>query len=123
MRQQTTISTAGGMTVAHDKPYGPDGTAVAQPSTVTVSPAYGASGAAQLTAAGIVAMTAAVNTYIAALSATDRNTINTTLPGGLQVTVSAKLVQVPALSTGVAALGAALAAVLGTGANVTPTPA
>lgn len=123
MRQNTLISTAGGMSVTYDKPYGPDGTADSSPSTVTVSPAYGAAGANQLTPAGIVAMTAAVNTYVAALSAANRTLLHNTIPGGLQVTVNAKLVQVPALASGVAALGAALAAVLGTGANVTPTPA
>lgn len=123
MRNQTTLATAGGMTVSHDKPFGPDGTATDQPSMVTVSPAYGASGAAQLTPAGIVAMTAAANTYIAALSADNRTLLDDTYPGGLSVTISARLVQIPALSTGVAGLASALATVLGTGANVTPTPA
>lgn len=122
MRTQTVISTAGGMQVSYDKPYNPNGVAIpaatAPPSMVVVTPAYGAANAAQLTAAGLVAMTAAANTYVAALSATDYGLINTQYPGGLSVLVSCKQVAIPALGSGVAALAAALATVLGTGANV-----
>lgn len=124
MRMTTVANTTGGMQISYDRAYGPSSAtgaipvATAPPSMVTIGPAYGAAGAAKLTTAGVVAMVAAVNTYVAALSATDSATINNQYPGGLAVTVSPMCVKVPAVGSGVAALVAALAAVLAVGANV-----
>lgn len=124
MRTPTIANTTGGMVITYDRPYGPQAAtgaipiATAPPSMVTVGPAYGATGAAKLTTAGIVAMTAAVNTYVAALSAADSASINNQYAGGLAITIAPMCVKVPAVATGVAALVAALAAVLAVGANV-----
>lgn len=124
MRTQTVANTTGGMVITYDRPYDPTAAtgaipiATAPPSMVCISPAYGAAGAAKLTGAGLVAMITAVNTYTAALSATDRDAINNQYPGGLSVAVSPFSVKVPALATGVAGLVTALAAVLAVGANV-----
>lgn len=73
----------------------------------------------KLTRAGMVAMLAAINTYIAGLSNANADLINGSLAGGLAVAVSPTLVQVPCAPGGAATLAASLATVLSTGGNVT----
>lgn len=124
MRTITTLNTTGGMQITWPNPTGPNGlapaAALAPPVLLSVTPAYGAAGAAQLTAAGVVAMLAAVNTACAAYSdATDAAIYNGQPDGGYTITVSPRLVQVPCAYANVATLTAALAAVLAVGANVT----
>lgn len=113
---------AGGMLITWDRPTDFRGmelpTATARPAMMRVEPKTGASGASQLTAAGMVAMYAAVNTHMAGLSATNRDAIATQLPGGLSCVVTPRLVEVPCHAAGVTALAAALQAVLAVGANV-----
>lgn len=113
---------AGGMLITFENATDfrglPLATAVAVPVLVTVTPKIGANGASQLTAAGMVAMYAAINTHMAGLSAANRDAIATQLPGGLSSVITPKLVQVPCHSAGVATLAAALQVVLSTGANV-----
>lgn len=113
---------AGGMAIRYGKPLDFNGrdlpSATAPPQKLRVEPKLGASGAAQLTSAGMVAMYAAINTHMAALSATNRDDIHTRLPGGLSCVVTPRLVEVPCHAGGVATLAAALQVVLNTGANV-----
>jgi hypothetical protein len=85
---------------------------------VTVSPAYGAAGAARFSRTGIVAALAAANTSVAALSAANADFINESLPGGLAVEVNTWCVRIPCLQSGVAALASTLNTLLGTAANV-----
>lgn len=123
MRGVPTVVTAtpgqNGMVVRYGKDFDPNGMETTAFATwVSVSPAYGAANAAKLSGAGVVAMTAAANTSVAALSAANRDLINNTLPGGLVVLVSPYEVRVPCLGTGVATLAAAFNTVLGTAANV-----
>lgn len=117
---------AGGMMITWDRPTDFNGrelnTAIARPALLRVEPKLGASGAAQLTAAGMVAMYGAINTHMAGLSATNRDAIATQLPGGLSSTVTPRLVEVPCHAAGVTTLAAALQAVLAVGANVAVIP-
>ena len=113
---------AGGMLITWDRPTDFMGrelaTAIARPAVLRVEPKTGASGASQLTAAGMVAMYGAINTHMSGLSATNRDAIATQLPGGLSCVVTPRLVEVPCHAAGVTTLAAALQAVLAVGANV-----
>jgi hypothetical protein len=114
---------AGGMLITLDKPLDFMGrdlpSTTAPPQRLRIEPKTGANGASQLTAAGMVAMVTAINTHFTGLSATNRDDIATRLPGGLSVTVTPRLIEVPCHAAGVNTLAAALQAVLNTGANVT----
>lgn len=94
------------------------------PTLVTVAPTvnghYGASAVqpGKLSRAGLVAMLAAVNTYLSGLSAANQDAINTQIPGGLAVTISPTFVQVPCAPAGVGALAASIASVLSGVGNV-----
>lgn len=124
MRTTTVLNTTGGMQISWPAPTGPNGAvpaaALAPPVLLSITPAYGATGAKQLTAAGIVAMLAAINTACAAYSdATDAAIYNGQPDGGYTIVVSPRLVQVPCAYANVGTLTTTLAAVLNTGANVT----
>lgn len=112
----------GGMLITWDRPTDFRGmelpSTIAVPARLRVEPKLGASGTAQLTAAGMVAVYGAINTHMAGLSATNRDAIATQLPGGLSCIVTPRLVEVPCHAAGVTALAAALQAVLAVGANV-----
>lgn len=94
------------------------------PTLVTVTPTvnghYGATAVqpGKLSRAGLVAMLAALNTYLSGLSAANLDTINTQIPGGLAVTITPTFVQCPCAPAGVAALASSIATVLSTGGNV-----
>lgn len=113
---------AGGMLITWDRPTDFNGrelpTATARPALLRIEPKLGANGAARLTPTGMVAMYGAINTYMAGLSAANRDAIATQLPGGLSCVVTPGLVEVPCHAAGVTALAAALQAVLAVGANV-----
>lgn len=114
------------MTIAHQLPVDHTGRAVdtTVPTVVSVVPTvnghFGASSVqpGKLSRAGLIAMLAAVNTYLSGLSAAQQDQINTQIPGGLQVTITPTLVQVPCAAAGVGTLSAAIATVLSTGGNV-----
>ena len=89
---------------------------------VTITPAYGAAGAARLSRAGVEAVLVNAAAAIAALSDTNADLINSTLPGGLALVVSTWEVRIPCLVSGVAALAATLNTTLGTAANVSVLP-
>lgn len=114
---------AGGMLITYERATDFRGnllaSAIAPAVLLTVTPKLGASGAARLTSAGMVAMVAAVNTHIAGLSAANRDAIAGGLPGGLTCHVAPGLVAIPCHAAGVDTLAAALQAVLSVGANVT----
>lgn len=124
MRTQTVLNTTGGMQITWPNPTGPNGAApaaaLAPPVLLSIAPAYGAAGAAQLTRQGIIAMLAAINTACAAYSdATDTAIYGGQPDGGYTILVSPRLVQVPCAYANVGTLTTTLAAVLNTGANVT----
>lgn len=85
---------------------------------VKITPAYGAASAARLSRAGIEAVLVNAAAAIAALSDTDADLINNTLPGGLVCQVGTWDTVIPCLQSGVAALAATLNTTLGTAANV-----
>jgi hypothetical protein len=122
VRTETVLIAAGGMRITWPAPTGPDGTppaaAVAPPVAVSVSPQYGVSNTSQLSALGVQAMTAAVNTYIAGLSAAQLTAIAGAQPdGGLSITVTPRLVTVPCLYINVSAVVTLLGGVVSVGAN------
>lgn len=128
MRTMTVVAATpgqNGMKISYQRATDPDGTEIvgSVATYVCVSPAYGAASAARLSRAGVVAMMAAANTSIAALSAANADIINDTLSNGLAVQVGTWEVRIPCLYSGVATLASALHTVLGTGANVTVLPA
>jgi hypothetical protein len=117
-----------GMVILHNLPYDPsgkplDGSLVSQ---LTVTPALsghpGVTGQVtpkKLSRAGFITMLAAINTYLSGLTAAQQDAINTQIPGGLSVTITPTLVQVPCAASGVATLSASMATVLSTGGNLT----
>lgn len=122
---------AGGMVIAWGQPLDFAGNDISGNvcSTVIVRPVIGgtlgqtASQAPfQLTRAGIAATVAALDTFLAGLTAAQLDLINTQAPGGFVVSVSARAVSCPVPPGGVATLATALATVLSTGANVTQIP-
>lgn len=114
------------MTIAHQLPVDHTGKAADNvfPTVVTVSPTvnghFGASAVqpGKLSRAGVVAMLGAINTYLSGLSAAQQDSINTQIPGGMAVTLTPTLVQVPCAPAGVGALASSIATVLSTGGNV-----
>ncbi len=70
----------------------------------------------KLSRAGMIAMLAAVNTYLSGLSTSVLDAMYGT--PGLSVTVTPTLVQVPVAAAGAATLAASIATVLSTGGNV-----
>lgn len=114
------------MTIAHQLPVDHTGKAIDTnvPTLVTVTPTvngtFGASSVqpGKLSRAGMIAMLAAINTYLSGLTAGQMDQIYTQGQGGLSVMLSPTLVQVPVAASGVGTLSASLATVLSTGGNV-----
>lgn len=119
-----------GMTILHNQPTDHTGKPLdgTLPSVLTVVPTVnGHAGSAtsnvtpgKLSRAGMLAMLAAVNTYLSGLSAANADLINGTGPGGLSVVITPTQVTVPVAPGGAATLAASLATVLSTGGNVIP---
>jgi|SRR5579859_4500157 len=128
--ESPTSSPGNGMQILHAAPTDMNGQPFdgSVPSLVTIATAVvGQYGATQvtprkLTRAGIVAVLAAVNTYIAGLTAAQQDQINTQLPGGLVAVVTPTLVQVPVAPAGASGLATTLAGLL-IAANLTVVPA
>lgn len=110
---------AGGMLIQYDKRTSYTGAEdTSTPTTIYITPAYGASGAARLTGAGVVAVTDAADTYLGALSAANVTLINDSVGGGLAVKVSQYLTSITILRGDLTTFSATLQALL-TGGNVT----
>ena len=117
-----------GMTIVHNLPTDHTGKTLdgGVPSILTVVPTVnGHVGSAttnvapgKLTRAGMLAVLAAVNTYLSGLSAANADLINGGVTGGLSVVITPTQVTVPVAPAGVATLAASLATVLSTGGNV-----
>ncbi len=94
------------------------------PTLVQVAPTvnghFGASNAApgRLSRAGIIAMLAAINTYLSGLTTAQQDQINTQIPGGMAVTITPTLVVCPCAPGGVTTLASSIATVLSAGGNV-----
>lgn len=121
-----------GMVILQDTPFDPNGNLtdatlcsqlVILPTVVGQFGQVAAVTPGRLSRAGLVAMMAALNTYIAGLSAGNADLINNQLAGGLQVHCTPTLVQVGLAPAGAAAAATALAAVLSGGGNVIALPA
>lgn len=119
-RQLITGSPATGMKVEGEVPYGPNGTdhSATMPFRLIITP-YGAGSAGkQLTPAGLQAAALRINTYLAALSAANRDLMlaQYTDPS---VSIAPRCITYPVLNmTDALAEAAAWATLIGTGANV-----
>lgn len=125
MRTQTVLNVTGGMQISWPAPTGPNGAspvaALAPPVLISVTPAYGAAGASQLTARGVVTMLACFNTEVGNYSdATDAAIYSAQPDGGYHVLVTPRLAQVPCAYADVDTLVDAIVIVLEIAANVTP---
>jgi hypothetical protein len=117
-----------GMMIVHSLPTDHNGKTLdgGAPSILTVVPSVnGHVGSAttnvtpgKLSRAGMLAMLAAVNTYLSGLSAANADLIHGGVSGGLSITITPTQVVVPVAPAGAATLAASMATVLTTAGNV-----
>lgn len=129
--ESPTSSPGNGMAILQNVPTDPNGNlndAVLCSQLIIQSAIVGTFGAQpsvtprMFTRVGLVAVTAAINTYYGTtLTAGNLDQINTQLSGGLQAVISPKFVQIAVPPGGASAIATTLAALLA-GANLTPIP-